>query len=285
VATAERSAKHGQQYQQQEPTWQAQQYDPTQHAQRIGAASPQQAPWQPYPPQQPPYGYQPPQYPPQAALQQPPWQGQPPQQMPPHRKRHLGRKIVGGIFGIIGVIIVISVATNSGGHTVNTAGTAATGTNAGAAKTGGNSAAAAAPKTAGIGSSITLAGDDNGEQMSVTVTKVITAASPGDEFSGAPAGDRLYAVQFRLRDTGSAAYSDAPDNSAAVVDSAGQSYQAAIDNAAVCQSFPGTENIAPGSSGLGCVVFEVPKSAKIVSAQFTLDSGFGPQTGQWDVKG
>jgi hypothetical protein len=31
-------------------------------------------------------------------------------------------------------------------------------------------------------------------------------------------------------------------------------------------------------------VFEVPEKAKITAAQFTLDSGMGPQTGQWDVR-
>jgi hypothetical protein len=50
-----------------------------------------------------------------------------------------------------------------------------------------------------------------------------------------------------------------------------------------CQSFPGTENIAAGSTGLGCVVFEVPTTARITKVQFTLDSGMGPQTGQWNV--
>ena len=48
-------------------------------------------------------------------------------------------------------------------------------------------------------------------------------------------------------------------------------------------SAAGSENIAPGASGLGCVVFEVPQSAKITEVQFTLDSGMGPQTGQWNV--
>ena len=77
---------------------------------------------------------------------------------------------------------------------------------------------------------------------------------------------------------------EARKNGAAVVDSSGQSYQSALaDTAAGCTSFPGTENIAPGSSGLGCIVFEVPKAAKIVSVQFTLDSGMGPETGQWNV--
>jgi hypothetical protein len=95
---------------------------------------------------------------------------------------------------------------------------------------------------------------------------------------------RLYAVQFRLTDTSSAAYSDSPSNGAQVVDSAGQSYQASIvGNVSGCQSFPGDENIAPGRSGLGCIVFEVPVKAAITTVQFTLDSGMGPQTGQWDV--
>jgi len=183
------------------------------------------------------------------------------------------RKVLVGISALIGVIIVISVAANSG-HSVQT-----TGSTAGAGTRGG-----AATKAAGIGSAITLSGNSSGEQMSVTVTKAISSAQPGDELTSAPAGYRLYAVQFRLRDTGSTAYSDAPSNGAAVVDSKGQSYQAGIaDTAAGCTSFPASENIAPGSSGLGCIVFEVPKAAKIVSAQFTLDSGMGPQTGQWNV--
>jgi hypothetical protein len=262
--------------------WGPRQYDPRQHQQRLG-----QPPQEPYPPQGQPWqqqGYQAPQGPPgwqqPGYGQQPPWGPQyaPGPQQPPRRQRHVARYVLAAIGGLIVVIIAVVVA-NSSGHTVQTAGSAATGSgNAGDGKASGS-----APKTAGIGSAINLSGNASGEQMSVTVTKVITDAQPGDEFSAAPAGDRLYAVQFRLRDTGSAAYSDAPSNGAAVVDSSGQSYQSALDNAASCQSFPGSENIAPGASGLGCIVFEVPQSAKITGVQFTLDSGMGPQTGQWNV--
>ena len=262
---------YGQQYTQEQP-WQAQQYDPAAHAQRVGPGPQSESPWQQYPPQQPPYGYQQP-YP----GQQPRWQ----RQQPPQRKRHLGRKIFGGITGIIGVIIVISIAMNSGGHTVNTTGTTPTGGSS--TTTAGGTGHAATPKTAGIGSAITLAGNDGGEQMAVTVTKVIRSAAENDGLGLLPGGDRLYAVQFRLTDTGSAAYSDSPSNGAAVVDSAGQSYQSGMETVSRCQAFPASENIAPGSSGLGCVVFEVSEKAKIVSVQFTLDSGFGPQTGQWNV--
>jgi Domain of unknown function (DUF4352) len=239
---------------------------------------------QPQPTWQQPYAPQPAWQ--QPAWQQPAWQQpyspQPAWQQPyapqyaparaPQRKRHTARNVIAGIGGLIAVIIVISVAANNG-HTVQTASSAADTTAHGAS----------AQKTAGIGTAITLTGDTSGEQMSVTVTKVISAASPSDSFNAPPAGDRLYAVQFRLTDTGVAAYSDAPSNGATVVDSAGQSYQSGLETVAGCQGFGGTENIAPGSSGLGCIVFEVPTSAKIAQVQFTLDSGLGPQTGQWDV--
>jgi hypothetical protein len=146
------------------------------------------------------------------------------------------------------------------------------------------SSAAGLPATlskARIGSAITLAGMYSGEQVSVTVTKVIAAASPGDQDSAPPAGDRLYAVQFRLDDTGTTVYSDDPGDGATVVDSAGQSYQSSPSTAAGCLAFPPTEVIGAGDAGLGCVVFAVPTAAKIVAVQFALDSGVGPQTGQW----
>jgi Domain of unknown function (DUF4352) len=284
--------------------WQPQAYDPQAHRERLQYERPRRPessfgaqPYQPEPrqpryeqqPRQPQYTPQPqPQYMPQAQYAARPEFAPQPQFAPqsqygpqpthasgPPRRRgsHAGRNIAVAVAGIGAAVIVIAVAANSG-HTVQTAGSAA--------DTG--SAGGTAPKSAGIGSAITLSGNTSGEQMAVTVVKAISSAQPGDEFTSAPAGDRLYAVQFRLRDTGSAAYSDAPSNGAAVVDSSGQSYQSALaDTAAGCTSFPGNENIAPGSSGLGCIVFEVPKAAKIVSVQFTLDSGMGPQTGQWNV--
>jgi Domain of unknown function (DUF4352) len=296
----------GQQYQQEQQAWQPQEYDPNAHQQRLQPPQDQQwwreeerrqthrlppsyplppqygeqpgwdqPPQQPYPQQQPYPGQ--PQYtpgPPQYTPGPPPRQGRP-------RKGHTVRNILAGVGGLVVVIIGINVAAN-GGHSVKTSGT--TGTTGTPGTSGQTAAAAQAPATARVGSAITLSGNDSGEKMAVTVTKIISSASPGDEFTSPPAGDRLYAVQFRLDDTGSAAYSDAPSNGAAAVDSSGQSYESSItDTATGCTSFPGTENIAPGASGLGCIVFEVPEAAKIIGVQFTLDSGMGPQTGQWDV--
>jgi hypothetical protein len=256
---------------------------------------PQQGQGQPYgqqpyqgqqPPQQGPYGQQPGGQPYQGQQpfsqygQQPPYagpfHGQGPQQ--PRRKRHVLRNILAG-FGALIVVIIVAAAISSkgGGHGVTTAGTTP------AASARATAAAAHKSAPAGIGSAIVLAGNSSGEQMTVTVAKVWAHAEPASQFDGADAGDRLYAVQFRLADTGSIAYSDSPSNGAVVVDSAGQSYQSSFNNAAECDSFPGTENIAVGASGLGCIVFEVPVKAKITEVQFTIDSGMGPQTGQWNV--
>jgi hypothetical protein len=187
----------------------------------------------------------------------------------------------GALIALGGVIVIVIAATaiagtGSGNHTVTT------GQSAAAAASSPSRAATAAP--AKIGSVITLTGNSAGEKMAVTVTRVFRHAQAATQFDTPQQGDRLYAVQFRLTDTGSVAYSDSPSNGAAVVDAAGQSYQSAFDNAAECDSFPGTENIAPGASGLGCIVFEVPQTAIITEVQFTLDSGMGPQTGQWDVR-
>jgi hypothetical protein len=182
---------------------------------------------------------------------------------------HTVRNVFVGIGSIIVVIIGIAVGTNNG-NSVKTAGST-------------TAAAGVAATTARIGSAITLSGNDTGEQTAVTVTRVIATARPADQFNAAAAGKRLYAVQFRLRDNGRAAYSDAPSNGATVVDSTGQSYDSSLDDAAGCPSFATPETIGAGASGLGCVVFEVPKSATITQVQFTLDSGMGPETGQWTV--
>jgi len=230
-----------------------------------------------YPPQQP-FGQQP--YPPQAY--------QAPGQMPPGRRgrkswpaRHKILTALGAVTGLIVVISVAAAAASGGGHTVTTG---QPGSTSSAAPSATHSASKAASGTATIGSAITLTGNGAGEQVSVTVARVLRHAQPATDMDTPASGKRLYAVQFRLNDTGSAAYSDSPSNGAVVVDASGQSYQSSLDDAAGCESFPGTENIAAGQSGLGCIVFEVPAKAVITGVQFTLDSGMGPQTGQWGVR-
>ena len=142
-------------------------------------------------------------------------------------------------------------------------------------------AAASQPTAAKVGGTLVITGMNSGEKMAVKLVRVINEANGSDSFNTPDKGNRLVAVQFQLTDSGSSAYSDAPDNSAEVIDSKGQTYESDISTVAGCQSFPGSLNIPVGGTRLGCVVFQVPKTAKITGVQFTLDSGMGPDTGQW----
>lgn len=137
------------------------------------------------------------------------------------------------------------------------------------------------------GQALTLYGFQSGEKMSVTLTKVIPAARPGDQFSAPGAGDQLYAVQFRLANTGSVAYNDSPSNGTKIVDSAGKSYSPTfiVDSVSGCPMFAAVEQIAAGGSQQGCLGFQIPATAKITAVRFTLDSGLASQTGQWSVTG
>jgi hypothetical protein len=42
--------------------------------------------------------------------------------------------------------------------------------------------------------------------------------------------------------------------------------------------------IAPGSKRAGCLTFEIPKTANPGVFQFTLDSGFADETGEWQPR-
>jgi hypothetical protein len=140
--------------------------------------------------------------------------------------------------------------------------------------------------TAALGSAITLAGIANGEQVTVTAVRVINSATSSDTLFAPTAGERYYAVQFRLDNTGSVTYAENADFEAAVTDSAGKSYTPdLLETVNDCPAFPGTGKISPGSSSTGCVVFDVPTAAVVKEIRYVPDSGQGPQTGQWTVGG
>ena len=145
------------------------------------------------------------------------------------------------------------------------------------------SIAASPVDLAKTGSVLVLNGHSAGEKVAVTLVKVFRHPQPASRSDRPRPGDRLYAVQFRFDDTGSVAYSNSPSKGAMVEDSVGHSYQSSLDDVTECHSFPGTENIAVRSSGLGCIVFEVRATAKITRVWLALNSGIGAQTGLWKV--
>lgn len=135
-------------------------------------------------------------------------------------------------------------------------------------------------KTAEVGDAITLAGNDDALQMKVTVLEVVDPAKKA-QFSSAGKNERLVAVKIELENVGDAVYSDAPSNGATIIDAESQGYDAFF--ADEVEPALGTPKIAPGDKRVGFLTFIIPKSVEISTLQFTLDSSFGPETGEWSL--
>ncbi len=180
-----------------------------------------------------------------------------------------------------------TAASSAGSSTGNSAGSPAPAPSGSApapvAPPPATTAPASGPAQAQVGDALDLTGSDTGSRMEVTVTRVVDPAAAADEFSTPDPGDRFVSVQFRLQDVGSAVYTDAPSNGAEIIDSTGQGYNASFDDSAAGPQFPAPEHIAPGDSALGFVTFQVPNGVRVAKVQFTLDSGFADDTGQWNV--
>jgi hypothetical protein len=186
---------------------------------------------------------------------------------------------------LLGAVLVTLTATAcSPDSTVTTSPkqtAAAPATGGGGSKPAGD--AAKAPATAKVGDTIALKGMEKTNTADVTAVQVVDNAESGDEYLKPADGKRYVAVQFQIKATGSAAYSDTPLGSAKVVDTQGQSYGPTFTDTTAGPSFQTPTNIAPGETGKGFVTFEVPKDAKLAKVQFGLDGGFADQTGQWTI--
>lgn len=135
-----------------------------------------------------------------------------------------------------------------------------------------------------IGDTITLKGNEDGLKLEVTVVKALSSAKPKDEFFVPEPGQRFAAVQIRLKNVGSTTYDDSPANGATLVDAQDQQYDETMGQIAQGPSIGSSVKLAPGGTRKGYLVFSIPKKAKIARFQFALDSGFGPQTGEWLLK-
>ncbi|MFI9176169.1 DUF4352 domain-containing protein [Streptomyces lincolnensis] len=137
------------------------------------------------------------------------------------------------------------------------------------------------PTTAVAGDTVNLTGFTDEAKLAVTVVKVVDPATGKDIRPGT--GQRYVAVQFRLHNTGSVDYSDAPDNSAKVIDVQGQQFSSWITETTAGPGFGGTTTIPVGDTALGYIAFKVPSTSKITKIQFAMESGFANDVGQWLV--
>lgn len=143
--------------------------------------------------------------------------------------------------------------------------------------------ATTAPVSAQVGDTLNLSGNDTGSLMAVTVTRVVDPAAAANVFGSPSPGNRLVAVQFQLKNVGTAVYSDSPSNGAQLIDSRGQIYNSFIGDTNAGPSLPSIAHIAPGDTALGYITFQVPLGTSVAKVQFTLSSGFARDTGQWIV--
>ncbi|NDZ63576.1 DUF4352 domain-containing protein [Streptomyces cyaneofuscatus] len=138
-------------------------------------------------------------------------------------------------------------------------------------------------KDAKVGDTITLKGQEDGEQVDAVLKKIVDPAPPKDEFFSPEDGNRWVAAQFELTNTGTKPYADSPANGAQVADADGQRFPATFADTKAGPSMTSDAKVPPGEKVLGWITFEVPKASKITTVQFGLNSGFADQTGQWKV--
>ena len=130
-----------------------------------------------------------------------------------------------------------------------------------------------------LGDSLTLEGQDS--KLQVTTLKVLDPA-PAGEFDTPTGGQRYVGIQVALRNVGEKTYIDAPSNGGTLIlEDDSQAQSALLSDGACSLGFATDVKISPGSQQQGCLPFEVPGKVNVKTFQFTLDSGFGGQSGEW----
>jgi hypothetical protein len=171
-------------------------------------------------------------------------------------------------------------------HTVTRTATAAvaSGTTGASATAQTGATGTSAARQAAVGDTLRLSGQ-SGEALAVTVDAVMDPLTVG-QFDEADGGDRYVGVQITLKNVGPVAYSDSPSNGATLLGSDDQQAESELVAGGPCgNDFSSSVNIAPGDLQQGCLAFELPEGKSAGSFQFTLDSGFAGQTGQWSLAG
>lgn len=187
-------------------------------------------------------------------------------------KRHKVLSIIGGI---IVLIIIVSVAAGGNKTTVTTTASKASGSS------NSKSSSSSSTTTAHVGSTVNIGGSKG---LGVTLTQVIDPASGADQYTTADAGKRFVAVDLKIVNNGTAAFSDDANSDVTLIGSDNQSYTADFDSVSECTNFnSGQFTLSPGESSTGCVVFQVPNGVNTAKVQFQTESGFSGSTGEWLV--
>jgi len=165
-----------------------------------------------------------------------------------------------------------------------TTNTAAAGSTAAApAKASATSATSAAPKQAKVGDTIDLA--SNNEHVQITLVKIVDPAKSTDEFRTPAEGKRFVAVQVRILNVDSKAYTADPMARTVAKDADGEVFDADFSPAETAVGHPMNSGLtlAPGEKGLGVMTFEVSSSVKLTSMQYSTHGFGGGNVAQWTL--
>jgi hypothetical protein len=139
-----------------------------------------------------------------------------------------------------------------------------------------------------IGQSASFAGDQivgsgKGEQVSVTVQRVVDQSATGVRYLGQrapalPRGQRRVAVELTFRSTGKAAYDDSPEDELSLIGTdSGRPVGMVlpgITGRGQCQSDVSTSvDVPPRGIDPGCVFFQVPSDQKISAVRYQTQGG------------
>lgn len=140
-----------------------------------------------------------------------------------------------------------------------------------------------APKVARVGDTVELSGGD--EHIQITLVKVVDPAKSTDEFHTPKPGSRFIAVQMRIVNVNSKAYSGDPMARTVAKDADGQVFEADFSPAHtdVGQPMDSGLTLAPGDKALGVLTFEVPSGVRLVTVQYSTHSFSGGKTAQWAI--
>ena len=139
--------------------------------------------------------------------------------------------------------------------------------------------------TVKLGNAITLHGIDAASKTAVTAMKVVDPTTSSDGISTPDASTRYMSIEFQIMNTGTIAFEDPVTNDAQVLDAAGNKFDAVIMlSVEAGPVFPTSLKLLPGETTAVYVIFQVPTTTTIATVKFTMDSGYGLDSGRWTVK-
>jgi hypothetical protein len=138
--------------------------------------------------------------------------------------------------------------------------------------------------TAHVGATLTLTGDN--ATAAVTLTQVINPATGADgpptDDNGNPNGDTYVATLLTVKNTGTQSFQGDANSDSTLIGSNDQSYTADFDDVNECTNFnSGSYQLGAGESATGCVVFVLPAGVTPAKFQYSPDSGFSSNFGEW----